>query len=374
MKVLKSQLAWILVNRDGPAIQPGSRSYARSWIRDGSLTSEALLRLGHSGTARSFLLWFAGFQGEDGRVPCCVDFRGADGVPENDSHGQLLFLIAETVRYTGDRGLAGRMWPHVVSAVSYLDQLRQKRRTAEYETPENRIFYGLLPESISHEGYSAKPMHSYWDDFFALRGLKDAVVPRDAPREGDGGDGVRADPRRVRRGPPRLDPSRDGAARNRLPPRLRRARRLRRDLHDGRTRPRRRAGAAAERGARADVREVPRERREARGGRRGDLHAVRVADRRGARPPRPSRTRVQPLLDLFFRDLRPAGMEPVGRGGLARRRGRRSSSATSRTPGSAPTSSAPSSTCSRTSGRRTRRSSWPRGFPSRGSAPRAASP
>ena len=175
VKVLKSQLGWILVNRDGPAIQPGSRSYARSWIRDGSLTSEALLRLGHSGEARSFLLWFAGFQGEDGRVPCCVDYRGADGVPENDSHGQLLFLIAETVRYTGDRGLAGRMWPHVVSAVGYLDQLRQKRRTAEYQTPEGRIFYGLLPESISHEGYSAKPMHSYWDDFFALRGFKDAV-------------------------------------------------------------------------------------------------------------------------------------------------------------------------------------------------------
>ncbi len=176
VNVLKSQLAWILVNRDGPAIQPGSRSYARSWIRDGALTSEALLRLGHSGAARSFLLWFAGFQGEDGSVPCCVDTRGADGVPENDSHGQPLFLIAETVRYSGDRGLAGRMWPHVVSAVSYLDQLRQKRRTAAYETSENRIFFGLLPESISHEGYSAKPMHSYWDDFFALRGLKDAVT------------------------------------------------------------------------------------------------------------------------------------------------------------------------------------------------------
>lgn len=175
VKVLRSQLGWVLVNRDGPAIQPGSRSYARSWIRDGSLTSEALLRLGHGAAARSFLLWFSGFQGEDGRVPCCVDARGADGVPENDSHGQLLFLVAETVRYTGDRGLAGRMWPRVAAAVSYLDALRQKRRTAEYEAPEKRVFYGLLPESISHEGYSAKPMHSYWDDFFGLRGLKDAV-------------------------------------------------------------------------------------------------------------------------------------------------------------------------------------------------------
>jgi len=175
VEVLRSQLAWILVNRDGPAIQPGSRAYARSWIRDGSLTSEALLRLGHAGAARSFLLWFAGFQGEDGRVPCCVDTRGADGVPEHDSHGQLLFLVGETVRYTGDRGLAGRMWPHVVSAVSYLDQLRQRRRTAEYLAPEKRVFLGLLPESISHEGYSAKPMHSYWDGFFGIRGLKDAV-------------------------------------------------------------------------------------------------------------------------------------------------------------------------------------------------------
>lgn len=175
VKVLRSQLAFVLVNRDGPAIQPGSRSYARSWIRDGSLTSEALLRLGQGGIARSFLMWFAGYQGEDGRVPCCVDARGADGVPENDSHGQLLFLIGETVRYTRDRGLASRMWPHAVSAVSYIDALRQKRRTPEYETLEKRVFYGLLPESISHEGYSAKPMHSYWDGFFALRGLKDAV-------------------------------------------------------------------------------------------------------------------------------------------------------------------------------------------------------
>ncbi|MCA9259249.1 MAG: hypothetical protein KDA61_08620, partial [Planctomycetales bacterium] len=38
-----------------------------------------------------------------------------------------------------------------------------------------RAFYGLMPESISHEGYSAKPMHSYWDDFFTLKGLKDAA-------------------------------------------------------------------------------------------------------------------------------------------------------------------------------------------------------
>src|SRR5438045_7218832 len=51
--------------------------------------------------------------------------------------------------------------------------MRQTHRTAEWRAkPE---FFGLLPPSISHEGYSAKPMHSYWDDFFALRGFKDAA-------------------------------------------------------------------------------------------------------------------------------------------------------------------------------------------------------
>jgi hypothetical protein len=32
-----------------------------------------------------------------------------------------------------------------------------------------------LPVSVSHEGYLAQPVHSYWDDFWALRGLRDAV-------------------------------------------------------------------------------------------------------------------------------------------------------------------------------------------------------
>jgi hypothetical protein len=33
-----------------------------------------------------------------------------------------------------------------------------------------------LPASISHEGYSAKPMHSYWDDFWGLKGYEGAIA------------------------------------------------------------------------------------------------------------------------------------------------------------------------------------------------------
>ena len=173
---LRAQLGWILVNRAGPALQPGTRAYARSWIRDGALTSSALLRLGHEDAARDFLDWFAPHQYANGKAPCVVDARGADPTPEHDSTGEFLFLVAEVYRYTGDRALVERLWPRLQAGVAYLDSLRQLRRSEAYRTPEKRHFFGLLPPSISHEGYSAKPMHSYWDDFWAVRGLRDAVI------------------------------------------------------------------------------------------------------------------------------------------------------------------------------------------------------
>jgi hypothetical protein len=175
VKTFKTAVAHILINRDGPAIQPGSRSYARTWIRDGSLTSSALLRAGHPDEVRELIEWFAPYQFPSGKIPCCVDSRGADPVPENDSHGEFIFLVAEYWRYTGDHATVGKVWPHVEKAVAYIDELRRQRRTDEYRQPDKLRYFGLLPESISHEGYSAHPVHSYWDDFFALKGLKDAV-------------------------------------------------------------------------------------------------------------------------------------------------------------------------------------------------------
>jgi F5/8 type C domain len=173
---LRTALAHVLINRDGPALQPGSRAYERSWIRDGALTSEALLRLGHEDVVRDFLRWYAPYQFANGKVPCCVDGRGADPVPENDSHGEFIFLVAELYRYTHDRSLLEAMWPHVEAAADYMESLRQSERTAANLAPGRRAFYGLLPASISHEGYAAKPMHSYWDDFWALEGYKEVVV------------------------------------------------------------------------------------------------------------------------------------------------------------------------------------------------------
>jgi hypothetical protein len=173
---LRTALAHILMSRDGPVLRPGTRSYARSWIRDGAMIAESLLRVGHGSVAADYLRWYARYQFTNGKVPCCVDERGADPVPEHDSAGQLIFLATEVYRYTKDRRLLEEMWPHVEAAARYLEGLRQSERTDANLTPATRAFYGLLPASISHEGYSAKPMHSYWDDFWALKGYTGAVA------------------------------------------------------------------------------------------------------------------------------------------------------------------------------------------------------
>jgi hypothetical protein len=176
VRTAKTTLAYTLIHRDGPAIQPGSRTYARSWIRDGAVTSATLLQMGFPAEVREFIRWYAGHQFADGKIPCCIDRRGPDAVPEHDSNGQFIWLVGTYYRYTRDVGLVADLWPAVVKATDYLAGLRQRRTTDAYRVPEHSAYFGLLPESISHEGYSAHPVHAYWDDFWALAGLRAAPM------------------------------------------------------------------------------------------------------------------------------------------------------------------------------------------------------
>ncbi len=172
---LKTAAAHILINRDGPALHPGPRRYARSWIRDGVIMGAALLRLGCSDALRDFIRWYAAFQAEDGAIPDCADRDGAEWLPEFDAYGQLLFSVMEYYRFTGDKAFLEEMRPAVRKTVAYLERLRGRRLTEEYRTADKIACYGLLPESMSHEGYMAHPVHAYWDDFWAIRGLADAA-------------------------------------------------------------------------------------------------------------------------------------------------------------------------------------------------------
>jgi len=153
--------AHVLVTRSGAALQPGPRRYTRSWIRDGAMMSAALLRMGHTEEVREFIRWYAPHQRADGFVPCCIDSEGVDWLVEHDSHGQLLALLADYHRFAADERFLEDSWSFVVKAVGCIERLLGED--------------GLLPISVSHEGYLAQPVHSYWDDFWALRGMGDAV-------------------------------------------------------------------------------------------------------------------------------------------------------------------------------------------------------
>jgi hypothetical protein len=174
---LRSNLGFILVNADSVWTQPGSRSYERSWIRDGALTATAMLQMGLTREVREYIDWYSRYQFPDGAIPCIVETRGPDPVPEHDSHGQFIYMIGQYFRFTRDTAWLRTRWDNVLKAARHIQSLRASRKTEAYRTgtPVQRACYGLVPESISHEGYSPKPMHSYWDNFFALRGIKDAA-------------------------------------------------------------------------------------------------------------------------------------------------------------------------------------------------------
>jgi hypothetical protein len=153
--------AQVLVTRDGAALQPGPRRYTRTWIRDAAMMSAALLRMGHAAEVRDFILWYEPFQRADGFVPCCVDRDGIDWLVEHDSHGELLALIGDYFSFTADEDLIRKLWPSIEKAVGFIAGALESD--------------GLMPPSVSHEGYLAQPVHSYWDDFWTMRGLRDAV-------------------------------------------------------------------------------------------------------------------------------------------------------------------------------------------------------
>ena len=175
-RMIRSNLAYLRINADGPAVQPGSRAYDHSWIRDGAISATAMLRFGLRQPVRDYLTWFTGLIGEDGFIPFLLDTDTGEQAgfarpwEEHDCFGEYVFLVRQYVELTGEQEMAQLCWPKVKAAMQFMERLIQQRRTAQYEGTE---YFGILPDSESHEGY-IPGKHSYWDDFWALRGLQDA--------------------------------------------------------------------------------------------------------------------------------------------------------------------------------------------------------
>ncbi|HDM37757.1 MAG TPA: hypothetical protein ENG55_01700, partial [Candidatus Omnitrophica bacterium] len=70
INVLRANLAYLLINKDNAALQPGPRNYDRSWMRDGAVMCAALLRGGFYKEVKDYLDWVSRLQRSNGEIPC----------------------------------------------------------------------------------------------------------------------------------------------------------------------------------------------------------------------------------------------------------------------------------------------------------------
>ena len=337
---------------DRAATRARGSATARSWRRR-CCASAASTR------PATFVRWYAGFQAADGNVPCSVDRSGPDWLVEHDSHGAArssrspsASASPATARSSTRSGRRSRAPPATSSACA--------RRASAPSTRRRRSARcrGLLPESASHEGYLAHPVHSYWDDFWAVRGLGDAACL--AAVRGDAGRGGAARARCATRSAPSvrdLARAHDRDPRHRLRAGLGRVGRLRpdRDLErDLRCSARRRSCRPPSSPRTFAEYLAGFRRRRAERDRLDQLHRLRGPHRRRAGAARRARERrtSSPTSCSTTAGRRPGTSGPRSPGAT---RGAPATSATCRTPGSPPSTCSRSAPCSPTSAWPTRR-------------------
>ena len=179
---LKSNIAYSLITKDGPAFQPGSWSYDKAWMRDGGIACSSMMKVGLLSEAKEFIDWYVKYQYANGMVPPIIDTKAANplweeqekGLIEYDSQGEFIWIILQYYNFTKDKGWLESKLPNVLGALDYLVYLRNQTVTPEFadKASDKKKFYGILPPSQSHEGYWRE--YSYWDDLWALKGWKDA--------------------------------------------------------------------------------------------------------------------------------------------------------------------------------------------------------
>src|SRR5208282_2105713 len=176
VNIIRLNIAFIEINRDGVQLQPGSRNYKRSWIRDGSLMSAAMMHFGVMKPAKEFIEWYTQFVHPDGYVPAIVENDKPLSTLECDAFGEYIYLVAEYWKFNHDEKFAKQYYPVAKRVAEHIEKLHvEGQESHKNATGMEALYYGLLTPSISHEGYGS-PVHSYWDNYFAILGLKDAAA------------------------------------------------------------------------------------------------------------------------------------------------------------------------------------------------------
>ena len=161
-EAVEANRRYLLLLHDGDTITPGPATYHRFWFRDAAYLLSALDRYGFHREVSEVLRSYPGRQHVDGFF-----FSQRQ---EWDANGAALWTLAEHWRLTHDRAVVELTTPAVARGVRWIERkrhARRRRRDAEVR--------GLLPASISAEHLGPFD-YFYWDDFWALAGLRDGAA------------------------------------------------------------------------------------------------------------------------------------------------------------------------------------------------------
>jgi hypothetical protein len=139
-------------------VYPGPYTYKRFWFRDATFIVHALLCAGLTDRAERLLERFPRRQRRSGY------FHSQDG--EWDSNGQVLWLIHRFCRLTGRRPK-----PEWLSAIRRGGRWIVRKRLSDQLDAAHA---GLLPAGFSAEHLGPNDYY-YWDDFWAVAGLRAAA-------------------------------------------------------------------------------------------------------------------------------------------------------------------------------------------------------
>lgn len=165
-----ASLAYLLLDQDGGVLTPGPLSYHDLYVRDAAYMAEALLRAGLGDQVRPTLERLLAAQRPDGEFPPVVRADGStSGQPEYDSQGEGIHALMEYYRFRHDQAWLQRSYPAIQRAAQFLMALRAKN------TATDPTLRGILPPSYSAEDLGPPEWHHYWDNYWALIGLRDAA-------------------------------------------------------------------------------------------------------------------------------------------------------------------------------------------------------
>lgn len=155
----------LLLLNDGHEVTAGPMTYHRHWFRDAAYILNALDKLGYAQEVRKNLSFFPLKQWKNGY------FSSQKG--EWDSNGQAIWSIVEHWRLTGDLESLRELYPAIRKGALWIDK---KRHDVHFSPAKPR---GLMPAGFSAEHLGPNDYY-YWDNFWSLRGMLDAVDAAEA--------------------------------------------------------------------------------------------------------------------------------------------------------------------------------------------------